>query len=278
MHRIESDKMPIIKNNYFFSDLHFGYPNAEQTRAREKLLNQLLDRIADSTEALWFLGDIFDFWWEYKKVIPAGFSRFLGKIAEFTDAGVPVHFFSGNHDIWMKNYLTDEIGVHIHHKPLDTFIGGKRFYLAHGDALGPGDITYKLLKKVFTNTFLQWCFARLHPNFALFLAHTWSHGRRKKSPLPYFSSLDEELLVAHAKEVLQTESFDYFVFGHRHIAMHITLAQGVEFVNTGEWLSENSFAKFGQGQMELLQYKGNEIKKYPYPNPEKNPYLIQKNN
>ena len=208
------------KNIYFFSDLHLGFPNENESRKREKKLVCLLNEIKITASEIWFLGDIFDFWWEYKKVIPRGFTRFLAKIADFTDSGIPVHFYAGNHDIWMKNYLADEIGVQIHTKPVKIKLESKMFYLAHGDGLGPGDLKYKLLKKIFTNKFLQWSYSRVHPNFALALAHKWSHHSRAKGTSVNYTGRDKEFLILHAETILKKQIFDYFVFGHRHIPIH----------------------------------------------------------
>lgn len=262
--------------SYFFSDLHFGYPSDEISRERERRLCSLLSEIEPETSDLWFLGDIFDFWWEYKSVVPAGFTRFFAKILEFTEAGIPVYFFSGNHDVWMRSYLSRELGVRIIHQPLEVQLQGKTLYLAHGDGLGPGDNSYKLLKKIFTNRFLQWAYSRLHPNFAFCIARSWSHSRRQKEPYPHFESLDKELLPKHAKNLLTQKPYDYFVFGHRHVPMHLELAPGAELINTGEWLFLNTFACLEKGEMKLLQFEDDRIKKYPYPNPEKNPYIRKK--
>ena len=245
------------KNIYFFSDLHLGFPDEFESRKREKKLVNLLEEIETKVLEIWFLGDIFDFWWEYKKVIPRGFTRFLGKIADYTDAGIPVHFFAGNHDIWMKNYLSEEIGVQIHSKPVKVKLGGKMFYMAHGDGLGPGDYKYKLLKKIFTNKFLQWSFTRIHPNFAFFLAHKWSHHSRAKGSITANIVKEKEFLILHAENVLMKEYFDFFVFGHRHVPMHFELSQKAQFINTGEWIYKYTFAVFNGENINLMTYKNN---------------------
>ncbi len=259
--------------SFFFSDLHLGLPTPEISRDREERLCRLLTKIRDEVSDLWFLGDIFDFWWEYKSVVPAGYTRFFSKILEFTQNNIPVYFFTGNHDIWMKSYLETELNVKIIHSPLETELQGKKLYLAHGDGLGPGDYTYKFLKKIFTNKPLQWMFTRLHPNFAFYIARSWSQSRRKKEKYPKFLSINKELLFLHAKKISESKYFDYFVFGHRHLPMKIKINSNTTLVNTGEWLNLDTFACLNKGEMQLLQYKNEQIIEYPYPNPEKNPFL-----
>ncbi|MEA2043445.1 MAG: UDP-2,3-diacylglucosamine diphosphatase [Bacteroidota bacterium] len=251
--------MPITnkKNIYFFSDLHLGFPDAKKSRVREKKLTRLLREIKPRAKEVWFLGDIFDFWWEYKKVIPRGFVRFMGTIADFSDAGIPVHFLPGNHDIWVKNYLTEELGMTIHHQPVETIWGNHSFFLAHGDGLGPGEKKYKLLKKLFTNKRLQWLFSRLHPNLALGIAHKWSQSSRQKHSYTEFTGRNKEHLILYAEEKLLREDFDYFIFGHRHIPMHIDLKKNAELINLGEWLHEYTYAFFDGEKIKLMTYKNN---------------------
>ncbi len=260
-------------NNYFLSDLHLGYPDSETSRAREILICNLLTEIMPMTENLWLLGDIFDFWWEYKSVVPAGYVRFFAKLLEFTDNNIPVYIFSGNHDIWLKSYLAKELNVKIFHKPLKIELQNKQVYMAHGDGLGKGDYDYKFLKKIFTNKFLQWGFSKIHPNCAFKIASSWSHSRRKKEKYPSFKSLANETLYQYAKEFNKKEHCDYYVFGHRHIPMKLDIGKGSQIINTGEWLSQQTFACLQDGQMQLLQYKDGKIQEYPYPNPEENPFL-----
>ncbi len=247
---------------YFFSDIHLGLPNAEKSRIREKLLVKLLDEIKDKAKVIYFAGDIFDFWWEYKKVVPRGFVRFLGKIAELSDSGIEIHFFTGNHDIWMRNYLSDEIGVKLHRTPLSVTLGNKRFYIAHGDGLGPGDRSYKLLKKLFSNSILQWIFSRLHPNFAFGLAHLWSHSRRKSEKYIQFRGADRELLFLHAQNVLKSEYYDFFVFGHRHIPLILNIGEQSKIANIGEWLHHFTFLEFAGENLYLKTYKSGKIEDF----------------
>ncbi len=245
------------KKTYFISDIHLGLPDREKSLQRELKLVKFLNEIKEDTETIYFVGDIFDFWWEYKSVVPRGFIRFLGKIAELSDYGIKIIFFSGNHDIWMKNYLPEELGIKILHKELKTEINGKKFYIAHGDGLGPGDKSYKLLKKVFTNKFLQWCFSRLHPNFAFGLARKWSYSRRSKETHYDFKGEDKELLVLHSKEILKKESFDYLIYGHRHFPLLIDTGNNSKHINLGDWLVNFTYGIFDGDKFSLNTYKNN---------------------
>lgn len=233
------------KKIYFASDVHLGHPDIEQARWREHLFVDWLDKIKEDAEELYLVGDIFDFWYEYKKVVPRGFVRTLGKIAELTDAGIPVHFFTGNHDVWVFDYLPAEIGVQVHRGPIERELHGKKFYIAHGDGLGPGDWQYKMLKRIFTSKVLQWLFSRLHPNFSLWLAHSWSNSSRdaKGIQAEKFNGQEKEHMYQHALEVLQNKKFDYFVFGHRHLMLDLPIEQS-RFINLGDWLYNFSYGVF----------------------------------
>ncbi len=240
------------KKIYFASDVHLGFPNIEQGRDREKLFVKWLDEIKDKASEIYLVGDIFDFWYEYKSVVPRGFVRVLGKIAEITDSGVPVHFFTGNHDIWVFDYLGSETGMVIHRKPLETNLLGKDFYIAHGDGLGPGDKGYKILKKIFENKILQWLFSRLHPNFAFWIAHGWSiKSRYSKGIVANPFNKESECTYLHSKQVLSQKHFDYFVYGHRHLVEHRQLSANSEYVLLGDWLSLFSYAEFDGDKLEI---------------------------
>lgn len=241
---------------YFASDLHLGLPDYLQSRNRENLFVQWLDSIKHDATEIYLVGDIFDFWWEYKKVVPRGFTRFLGKISELSDAGIKIYFFTGNHDVWVFDYLEKECGVSICREPVTREWGGKKFYIAHGDGLGPGDYGFKILKKIFTSKILQWMFARLHPNFALWLAHSWSNSRRNSELLPPepFLGEDKEYLILHARNMLHKEHFDYLIYGHRHIPMVIKLNEKSSYVNLGDWLMNYTYAVFENGKLELKSF------------------------
>jgi UDP-2,3-diacylglucosamine hydrolase len=248
------------KNNkkiYFASDIHLGHPDIEKARWREKLFVKWLDEIKNDALEIYLLGDIFDFWYEYKKVAPRGFVRLLGKIAELTDAGIPVHFFTGNHDVWIFDYLPSEINIILHRNPIEKELLGKQFYLAHGDGLGTGDWSYKFLKKIFTNKVLQWLFSRLHPNFSLWLAHTWSNSSRNSKGLiaSKFHGKDKEILYRYSQQLLQKKHYDYLVFGHRHIMVNIEIGDnGSKFINLGDWLYNFSYGVFDGNNFELHKY------------------------
>ncbi len=250
------------KKTYFISDIHLGLPDREKSLQRELKLVKFLDEIKNDAETVYFVGDIFDFWWEYKSVVPRGFVRFLGKIAELSDAGITIIFFTGNHDVWMKNYLTEELGVKILHEELKIKIGNKKFYTAHGDGLGPGDNSYKFLKKIFTNKFLQWCFTRLHPNFAFWLARKWSHSRRNKETHYDFKGRDKELLILHSEEVLKNEYFDFLIYGHRHFPLMIDIGKSSKHINLGDWLVNFTFGIFDGNNFQLKTYKNNKIENF----------------
>lgn len=247
------------KKVFFISDVHLGLPNHEKSLQRERKLVQWLDQILPQTKALYLLGDIFDFWYEYKHVVPRGYVRFLAKISEFTDQGIPVYFFTGNHDIWAFDYFEKEVGMTIIRDPLTVDISGKTFHLAHGDGLGPSDVGFKLLKWLFTNKTAQLLFSRVHPNFALWLGNSWSRKHRYENDLDDLSykGLEKEWLVVYAKEKLKTEKIDYFLFGHRHIAVHLKVGNA-EFVNLGDWINNFTFAVF-DGEALSLQRTSGEI-------------------
>jgi UDP-2,3-diacylglucosamine hydrolase len=236
--------------------MHLGHPNLEKAFFREKLFVQWLDGIKHDAAAIYLVGDIFDFWYEYRKVVPRGFTRFLGKIAEITDSGIPVHFFTGNHDVWMFNYFQKELGVAVHYRPYETEHFGKTFYIAHGDGLGPGDSLFKLMKKGFESKFLQFLFSRLHPNFAFWLGHSWSNSSRYSKglePLEYQGD-DKELLYLHSKELLAKKTFNYLVYGHRHLMVKKQIQPGSEFIILGDWLWNFTYGVFDTNGFELKKY------------------------
>lgn len=249
--------MNLNKKIYFASDFHLGMPSYEESLIREKLIVKWLDEIKQDALEIYLMGDLFDFWFEYKHTAPKYFVRFLGKIAEICDLGIPVILFTGNHDMWMFDYLSKEIGVKIYKEPICREYNGKKFFLGHGDGLGPGDNGYKFIKKIFSNSLCQWLFARLHPNFALSMANYWSSkSRLKNGPLDEkFTSEENEWLVVYSKEKLKKEFFDYFIFGHRHLPLDIMLPNNSRYVNLGEWINYSSYAVFDGANLELKYYK-----------------------
>lgn len=225
---------------------------AAKSLEREKKVVRWLDGIYHEASEIYLLGDIFDYWFEYKRVVPRGFTRFLGKISEITDAGVKVHFFTGNHDVWQFKYLPEEIGVDIFHKPQRREYNGRKFLIAHGDGLGPGQKGYKFLKGIFTNQVLQWLYARLHPNFATGFALAWSKRSRiaKGVTTPYLGD-DKEHLIKYSTKMLESEHFDYFVFGHRHLPFEFELPNKSRIIYLGDWIVHFTYAVWDGEKMEL---------------------------
>ncbi|MCT4616443.1 MAG: UDP-2,3-diacylglucosamine diphosphatase [Marinifilaceae bacterium] len=246
-----------IKKTYFISDLHLQAAALDNNKQREIHIVKWLDSIKSDMGALFLMGDIFDFWFEYKKVVPKGSIRFLGKLAELADQGIEINYYTGNHDIWAFDYLEKEIGVNIYRKENIQLINGKKFFLAHGDGLGPFDKSYKLLKKIFTNKFLQWAFARIHPNFAFFLAHSWSKQSRLKNKelaQDYYKGDDKEWLTLFAKDYLNKEHIDYFIFGHRHVPHTVKLNDKSTYINTGDWILNFTYVVFNGEKAELKSH------------------------
>lgn len=241
---------------YFVSDVHLGAPALKNNRERELLFARWLDEIAEDVAELYLMGDIFDFWYEYKKVAPRGFTRILGRIANLTDRGIPVHFFTGNHDVWVFDYLAEEIGVIVHHEEYLTEIRGKKFYLAHGDGLDADDKGYLLLKKVFTNKPMQWLFSRLHPNFAFWLAHKWSASSRlSKSDIEPDFMVNQDGMYKFAADFLKTTPVDYFVMGHRHRMIMKEMDGKATFILLGDWINSFSYGVFDGKMFQLKKYK-----------------------
>ena len=250
-----------MKKTFFASDFHLGTAGATSSVEREKLIVKWIDQSAPDMEALYLVGDVWDYWFEYNQVIPKGYSRLLGALAKLRDADVPVHFFTGNHDMWMFKYLTDEFGIPIHRKPVIHDIHGKRFYIGHGDGLGPGDHGYKFIKKVFANPASQWLFARLHPNTGLRIMRYWSGKSRQHTYVEEkFLGPEKEWLIQYALDVLEKEDIDYFVFGHRHLPIEYDLGKkAAKYINLGDWLVYNSYAVFDGTDLSLNFYNGKEI-------------------
>lgn len=244
---------------YFASDLHLGAPNLQKSQERERAFIAWLHHIQPNAKAIYLLGDIFDFWFEYKTVIPKGYTRLFGKLAELTDAGIEIHFFKGNHDMWVFDYFTKELGLNIHSNELIFQYGLKTFYLHHGDGLGPGDYKYKFLKRFFRSAICQWLFARLHPNFGINLAsllskRSRSHGRAKDA---IYNGPDAEWLFSYVKEMEKQQHHDFYVFGHRHLPLQLT-HDAARYINTGDWLQYNTFARYKDEQLELCQWINNQ--------------------
>ena len=247
------------KKIYFASDVHLGSSALKHSRERELLFVSWLHRIKKDASVIFLLGDIFDFWFEYKKVAPQGFVRVLGAIAEICDSGIPVHFFTGNHDIWVFDYLPRETGMIIHHGPFETELFGKKFFLAHGDDLGKTDLKYQLLTRFFHNKFAQWAFAKIHPDLSFRLAFLWSKNSRLAKGIdgPGFLGDDREHQIIFAREKLKEKYFDYFVVGHRHIALDFQLTENSKMIILGDWFKVCTYGVF-DGDTFLLKEIMNE--------------------
>jgi UDP-2,3-diacylglucosamine hydrolase len=244
------------KKIYFISDFHLGVPNDKDSRKREDKIVAWLNSISHDVQILYLMGDVFDYWFEYKEVVPRGYVRLLGKLAELSDAGVEMHYFTGNHDMWVFDYLPKEIGLQIHRNPIQKEYNGKKFFLGHGDGLGPGDFGYKFIKKVFANKLSQWLFARVHPNTGIGLMKFFSRKSRIATGTSddVYLGDDKEWLMIFSREVLQKEHYDYFIFGHRHLPLDKQLNDQSRYINLGEWINHFTYAVFDGHELLLKKF------------------------
>lgn len=242
---------------YFISDAHLGIPDYQSSLRREKLLIELLDEAAKEASEIFLLGDIFDFWFEYKSVVPKGFVRLLGKIASITDSGIPVHYFTGNHDMWIFDYFTKELGVIMHRHPIERTFNGKLFYIAHGDGLGPGDYGYKFIKKIFSSPVSKKIFSWFHPGFGTSLALFFSKRSRlaNGSKDEIFLGEEKERLIQLCHHMIKQKPYNYFIFGHRHLPMDIPVGSQARYINTGEWVKSFSYAVFDGEELHLKYFR-----------------------
>ena len=241
---------------YFISDFHLGIPDHARSLVRERKIVSWLDSVSENASTIYLMGDVFDFWFEYKHVVPKYFVRLLGKLAELSDRGIAIELFVGNHDMWAFDYLKKEIGITIHRKPMLIELQGKTLYIGHGDGLGPGDAGYKLLKKVFANKACQWLFARLHPNFSISMANYWSRKSRLANPEKevFLGDENEWLLIYSKEKAKQHPDIDYFVFGHRHLPLDLAVSETARYINLGDWFNWCSYACLENGQIELKYF------------------------
>jgi len=247
---------PTDKKIYFLSDFHLGAPDAASSLQREKQVVRFLDEIKRDAAEIFLVGDMFDFWYEYRKVVPKGFTRLLGKLAELSDAGIPMHFFVGNHDMWMKDYFLKELNIPIYFEPKEFERNGKEFLIGHGDGLGPGDKGYKFLKKIFRNPFCQWLFGILPPYFGMGLADYFSRRSRAQTGASeeVFLGEDKEWLIIYSKDVLKEKKVDFFVFGHRHLAIDYRLSESSRYINLGDWIHYYTYAVFDGNNLQLRSF------------------------
>ena len=243
---MKSIQLPKGKNIYFTSDHHFGAPNPSASKPREERFVKWLDEIKEDASVIFILGDLFDFWFEYKHVIPKGFTRVLGKLAELTDSGIEIHFFVGNHDLWMNGYFEEELNIKVHHKPQHFQLNDSLFFIGHGDGLGPHDKGYKRMKKLFVNPFFQWIYRWLHPDIGVRFAQYLSLKNKLISGDDDIKFLGEkkEWLVRYAQKKLEEKHFDYFVFGHRHLPLDIQLNPKSKYINLGDWITYFTYGVF----------------------------------
>lgn len=241
-------------HTYFLSDFHLGIPNREASLVREKQVVAFLEEIAPQAQAIYLMGDVFDFWFEYRSVVPRHFTRLLGTLAKLSDSGIPIHFFKGNHDMWTFGYLEEELGLQVHNDTLEVEIAGKKFFLAHGDGKGPGDFGFKRLKKVFRHPLNQWLFARLHPNLAFAMAKNWSYKSRVAAPAEGAFNKEQEWLYQYCRKKLAVQHYDYFIFGHRHLPICTSVGNSSLYINLGDWLVYNTYAVFDGLTLDLRTY------------------------
>ncbi len=252
---VHTIQLIVGKKIFFASDFHLGVPDAAQSLERERKIVRWLTAIQSEAQQIFLVGDIFDFWFEYRQAIPKGFIRLQGKLAELVDAGIKVIFFTGNHDMWMFDYFTEELGIPVYRHPQRYLINHTSFFIGHGDGLGPGDHSYKLLKKLFANPASQWLFARIHPNLGIGLANHWSRQSRINNTRKQEEFLgDEEWLLTYCREVEARQHHDYYIFGHRHLPLDLEVAPDSRYINLGEWVNFCSYAYFDGVQMMLTQF------------------------
>ena len=248
-------QIPQGKKVYFLSDFHLGIPDRAASLVREKKIVSFLEQASADAGAVFILGDLFDFWYEYRKVVPKGYVRILGKLAELTDRGIPVHFFVGNHDMWMNGYFESELNIPVFHEPRSYELLGKKFHIGHGDGLGPGDHGYKFIKKIFRNPFSRTLFGLLPPVVGMGIAEMSSRNSRLATggSDANFLGEDKEWLVTYCKDVLTKEYYDYFIFGHRHLPLDLELPGGSRYINLGDWIRYDSYVAF-DGETLMLKF------------------------
>jgi len=247
-----------LQNNrkiYFLSDIHLGTPNEQQSLQREKIVVRFLTSIANDAQAIFFVGDIFDFWFEYKHAVPKYFIRFFAKIIELRENGIDIYFIKGNHDLWMSDYLEQLLDIKLVEDRILLKANKKTFFITHGDGKGPGDTKYKTLKKIFTNPICKYLFSWVHPDIGIKIAQTWSRHSFTDPSMEVFKGEDKEWLIQYCKKKLTEKHFDYFIMGHRHLLMQIQLNENSEYINLGDWIVNCNYAVFDGKEMNLVKYE-----------------------
>lgn len=248
--------LPAGKKVFFVSDIHLGTPDYESSREREIKLVQWFERHEPQAAAFYILGDLFDFWFEYSEVVPKGAIRILGKLAELRDKGIPVYFFKGNHDLWMFGYFEKELDIPVYSNPIQLTINNKKFLIGHGDGLGPKDLGFKRMKKIFTHPLCQKLFGFIHPDLGVKIARFWSRRSRISNgeiPLETFNGKENEWLYCYAEKKLEENHYDYFIFGHRHLPLDLKVKNNSQYINLGDWINYYSYAEF-DGENLSLKY------------------------
>jgi len=248
-------QIPAEKKIYFLSDFHLGVPNHAQSLIREKKVVSFLEEISNDAAEIFIVGDLFDFWFEYRSVVPKGYVRILGKIAELTDRGIPIHFFTGNHDMWMSGYFEKELNVQVYQNPKVFSYNSKKFYIGHGDGLGPGDYGYKFIKRIFRNPICIFLFGLIPPHIGIGLANYFSKTSRASTggSEEIFLGEQGEWLISYCKDILKKDAFDYFIFGHRHLPIDFNLSAESKYINLGDWIKYDSYAVFDGFELTLKQ-------------------------
>jgi len=238
-------QLPTGKKLYFASDFHLGEPDYLTSREREKKMVSWLDHFQDQAAGFFLLGDIFDFWFEYNHVVPKGYVRFLGKLAEITDRGIPVFFFTGNHDMWLFDYFSQELNISVFREPQSFTVKNTTLQVGHGDGLGPGQVSYKMLKVIFSNRFSQWLFKWIHPNLGFPLANLWSRNSRNQNGVAQpFTSADDEKIYQYCQDTEQKNHHDFYVYGHRHLTLELPINHRSVYFNVGEWIQGYTYGVY----------------------------------
>jgi len=245
------------KHIYFLSDFHLGTPSYIASLQREKKIVAFLDSIKAKAAEIFIVGDMFDFWFEYKTTVPKGYVRLLGKLAELTDAGIKIHFFVGNHDMWMSGYFEQELNIPVYFHPKTFEWNDKKFFIGHGDGLGPGDHGYKFLKSVFRNRIMQGLFGIIHPSVGIGLANYFSRKSRAKTGDKDANFLGEEgeWLIIFSRQMLAKEHYDFFIYGHRHYPVDYKLTNTSRYINLGDWIQYFTYAVFDGNNVELKKWE-----------------------
>jgi len=242
---------------YFASDFHLGIDGDSSAIARERIIVRWLRMVAKDADVIYLVGDLFDFWFEYAKAVPKGYIRFLGALAELRDAGIQLEIFTGNHDMWMFDYLEKELDLQIHREPIQKKLGDHTFYIGHGDGLGPGDHGYKRLKRLFNHPWAQWLYARIHPNLGIYIAEYWSGKSRAQNQgaEDYLGPESEWLIQYCESEIQKGNPADFYIFGHRHLTIDYTLSNGSRYINLGEWMFARSYAVYDGQELNIRFYE-----------------------